>query len=126
MLAQSREHSANGEQVSSLTGLYLTTEENIFLFVSSKAVESKQVKLKTSHTVILSPVVNYLCPIILPWYNDFGTCLILQQSIVDLFEAKSSHLTHLLLLQKLQYSDVEHVLKRNNTVSLIIFKSFLM
>ena len=42
--------------VSSLTRLNLTKEENnMLLFVSSEAVESKLVKLETCQTVILPP-----------------------------------------------------------------------
>ena len=50
--------------VSSLTRLNLTKEENnMLLFVSSEAVESKLVKLETCQTVILPPppTVRVLC-----------------------------------------------------------------
>ena len=40
-------------QVSSLTGLDSTKQENMLLFVSSKTTESKTVKLETSHMEIL-------------------------------------------------------------------------
>ena len=46
--------------VSSLTGLDLTKKENMLLFVCSDAVESKLVKLETSHTVILPTTVSVL------------------------------------------------------------------
>ena len=38
-----------------LTRLYVTKEENMLLFVCSQAVDFKQVKLVTSHAVILPP-----------------------------------------------------------------------
>ena len=47
--------------VSSLTTLDLTKRDNELLFVCSEAVESKPVKLETSHTVILSTMVSVLC-----------------------------------------------------------------
>ena len=50
-----REYSLEGSQVSSLSRLDLTKEENMLFFVCSEAAESKLVKLETSHTVILPP-----------------------------------------------------------------------
>ena len=47
--------------VSSLTRLDLTNKENLLFFVCSEATESKLVKLETSHTVILAPMVNDHC-----------------------------------------------------------------
>ena len=46
--------------VSILARLDLTKKEKYFLFVCSEAVESKLVKLETSGTVILSPMVSLL------------------------------------------------------------------
>ena len=36
-------------------------KENMLLFVCSEAVESKPVKLETSHTVMLPPPMTVLC-----------------------------------------------------------------
>ena len=44
-----------------LTRLKLTHKENMFLFVCSETVVSKLVKLETSCTVILPPIVSVLC-----------------------------------------------------------------
>ena len=44
--------------VSCLSGLYLTFEDNIFLFVSCRVVESKLVKLETSRTMIPLPTLS--------------------------------------------------------------------
>ena len=46
---------------SRLTRLALTKKENMMLFVSSEAVESKLIKLETSCIVILPPMVSVLC-----------------------------------------------------------------
>ena len=49
--------------VSSLTRLDLTKNENMLLFVCCEAIESKLVKLETSHTVILFPKLSFLCEV---------------------------------------------------------------
>ena len=46
--------------VSSLTRLDLTNKVNMLLYVCSEAVESELVKLETSRTVILPPLVSLL------------------------------------------------------------------
>ena len=51
--------------VSSSTRLDLTKKENMLLFVSSEAVVSKILKLETSRTVILPPMVSVLFSMVL-------------------------------------------------------------
>ena len=60
--------------VSSLTRLELTKKENMLLFVCSEAVESILVKLETSRTVILPPMVRVLWVIAgwKSWSSDYG------------------------------------------------------
>ena len=47
--------------VSNLTWLDLTKDENMFIFVRSGEVERNLVRLETSCTVFLSPMVSVLC-----------------------------------------------------------------
>ena len=47
--------------VSSLTRLELTNEGNVILFVFSEAVKYNLVKLETSCTVMLPPMVSVFC-----------------------------------------------------------------
>ena len=48
--------------VSSLTGLDLTMQENMLLFLCTETTEHKPIKLEASYTVILPPMVSVLCP----------------------------------------------------------------